>query len=276
MSTEPLTRDGLAKRSGGLWDYVSPSRLNTWLACPLKFKFKYIDGIQSPTSSAAFVGKAVHMGLELFYRHRQLGVTLATQAVLQRMSVHWDKLVFDERMSFATSAVEQTSQKQSLELVNAYLGCLGPNEPRPIGVEVAIEAPLVDPFTGEDFGIPLVGILDLILGETNGPVIADFKTTSRSGEPLEIAHEIQLGCYAFLFRGASSVPETALEIRNLVKTKVPRVLFHRYPARNEQHFGRLFAVIRAYLDDLHSGKFLFRPGLGCGMCDFRRQCSVSH
>ena len=27
-----------------------------------------------------------------------------------------------------------------------------------------------------------------------------------------------------------------------------------WPARTERHFGRLFAVIRAYLDDLHTGR----------------------
>jgi hypothetical protein len=37
--------------------------------------------------------------------------------------------------------------------------------------------------------------------------------------------------------------------------------------------GRLFAVIRAYLDDLHSERFVFRPGQGCSYCDFReRHC----
>lgn len=63
-----------------------------------------------------------------------------------------------------------------------------------------------------------------------------------------------------------------MEIRNLIKTKIPKVQFHRYAARNEKHLQRLFAVIRAYLDDLHSGKFLFRPGLGCMTCDFRNVC----
>jgi predicted RecB family nuclease len=114
--------------------------------------------------------------------------------------------------------------------------------------------------------------MDLVLADTDGPVIADFKTTARSGEPLEIAHEIQLSCYALLFRHVAGVQEGGLEIRNLVKTKMPQVQFHRYSARNEKHFSRLFAVVRAYLDDLDSGKYVFRPGLGCGMCDFRRQC----
>jgi hypothetical protein len=49
---------------------------------------------------------------------------------------------------------------------------------------------------------------------------------------------------------------------------VAKVGFHRYPARTETHFRRLLAVIREYLDALDSGRFNYRPGFGCGMCDF--------
>jgi hypothetical protein len=272
MSTHLVSRDVLASRAGGVWDYVSASRLNLWLKCPLAFKFKYIEGIQTPTSPAAFVGKAVHMGLECFYRHRQLDVRLTVEEVAGRLASHWGQAVADEDVAFRSSADEQTCQQQALALVRAYLDQVSLAEPRPLAVEVGLEAPLVDPATGEDLGIPLVGIVDLILPEADGPLIADFKTTSRSGEPLEIAHEIQLSCYAYLFRHVSAVPEGGLEIRNLVKTKILKVQFHRYAARNERHFERLFAVIRAYLDDLESGTFLFRPGLGCGVCDFRSKC----
>jgi hypothetical protein len=43
----------------------------------------------------------------------------------------------------------------------------------------------------------------------------------------------------------------------------------RHGAREQKHYCRLFSVIRAYLDDLDSGRFVFRPGLGCSMCGFR-------
>ena len=62
--------------------------------------------------------------------------------------------------------------------------------------------------------------------------------------------------------------ESALEIRQLIKTKTPRVEFHRYEARQEKHFRRLFAMLRAYLDDLDRGTFIPRPGFGCTMCTF--------
>ena len=37
----------LPQRGNGIWDYVSPSRLNLWLKCPLAFRARYIDGIIS-------------------------------------------------------------------------------------------------------------------------------------------------------------------------------------------------------------------------------------
>src|SRR6185295_17443209 len=119
----------------------------------------------------------------------------------------------------------------------------------------------------------LLGVIDLVLPEADGTLIADFKTAARSGPPLEITHEIQLSSYAYLFRRASAETEAGLEIRSLVKTKVPQIQFHRYGARSEQHFRRLVSVVRAYLDDLDRGRFVYRPGLACGSCEFaHRQC----
>ena len=44
------------RRSGGIWDYISPSRLSCWLACPLRFAIRYIDGIKTPTTPSLFIG----------------------------------------------------------------------------------------------------------------------------------------------------------------------------------------------------------------------------
>jgi hypothetical protein len=118
-------------------------------------------------------------------------------------------------------------------------------------------------------GVPLVGIVDLVTGDSDCAVIVDFKTSARSSEPLEVVHELQLTSYSLLFRQLSGQAEAGLEIRTLVKTKVPKIQFHAYPARTEKHFARLFAVIREYLDALDTGRFNYRPGFHCGMCDLR-------
>jgi hypothetical protein len=267
MSTQTLLCDEPQTGQGGVWAYVSPSRLNCWLTCPLKFKATYIDGLRLPTTPSLFLGKVVHAGLEQFYRHRHLGVTLEPADVRRRMLEAWGPTIDAENMTFESAAAEQALQRQAADLVTAYLGH-APADEKPLAVEVAAQAPLVDPATGEDLGIPLLGVIDLIVGSPGGAVIADFKTSARSSEPLEIFHEIQLSSYSYLFRQLSEQTEAGLEIRSLIKTKVPKVEFHGYAARTDVHFRRLFAVIREYLDALDSGRFNYRPGFHCGMCDF--------
>jgi hypothetical protein len=91
---------------------------------------------------------------------------------------------------------------------------------------------LVDPGTGEDLGIPLLGIADLILDGDEGADIVDFKTSSRSAPPFEISHEVQLTSYAYLFRRTTGQEEVGLEIHSLIKTKTPKIEIHRYPNRS--------------------------------------------
>jgi putative RecB family exonuclease len=267
MTTTLVDWPSLQDRSGAVDAYISPSRLNCWIACPLKFKFRYLDGLRTPTTPSLFVGKVVHAALETYYRHRQLGLTLDAADLTERILGSWGPAVDAEKMTFVSTAEEQALQQKSVDLVGAYL-TQAPKDEMPQAVEVTLESPLVDPVTGEDLGIPLLGVVDLILDAEEGAVIADFKTSSRSSEPLEIVHEIQLTSYAWLFRQVSPWPEAGLQIRSLIKTKVPKVEFHAYPARGEGHFRRLFSVIREYLDALDSGRFSFRPGFGCSMCDF--------
>jgi len=269
MSMDLLTCEEPLQQQGGVFEYISPSRLSCWMACPLKLRLRYIDGIRSPPSPSMFLGKCCHSGLEAYYRHRQLGTTLSAEDVTKRMVDGWSEAVAEEGMHFKSEADEMKAKLQAVDLVTAYLAHVPKDEPLPLAVEARMEYPLVDPLTGENLGIPLLGIVDLILDEDQGPIVADFKTAARGGTPAEITHEIQLSSYSYLFRQLDGRKEAGLEIRSLIKTKTPKIEFHHYSARSETHFKRLFSVIREYLDALDSRRFNFRPGFGCSMCDFR-------
>ncbi len=273
MITAVLGQPAVQERQGGPWAYISPSRLNCWLTCPLKWRLRYVDGIRTPTTPSLFLGKCCHSLLEAYYRHRQLNLVWVPGDLPKRLMRAWEPMVVEEGMVFGSSGDEQRLQQQAVELVKAYLNAVPPDEPRPLAVETTMEAPLVDPATGEDFGIPLLGVVDLVLDEPDGPLIADFKTSARSAEPLEVFHELQLTSYAYLFRHCAKQHEGGLEIRTLIKTKVPKIVFHRYSARTHAHFARFFAVVREYLDALDAGRFNYRPSFGCTMCDFRDRCS---
>ena len=114
-------------------------------------------------------------------------------------------------MDFDSADDEKALRQQVADLVRVYLVNV-PKDEKPLAVEVAAEAPLVDPVTGEDLGIPLLGVLDLVLDGDAGPIITDFKTAARSSEPMEISNEIQLTTYAWLHRQITGQQEGGLEI----------------------------------------------------------------
>ena len=67
------------------------------------------------------------------------------------------------------------------DLVTTYLESISEDEPLPLAVEGRWEMPVVDPVTGEDLGMPLLGIVDLVLDNPSGAQIIDFKTAARAG-----------------------------------------------------------------------------------------------
>ena len=81
---------------------------------PRRFGFRYIEGIRTPTSPALFLGKACHSALEANYRHRQLGITLEAEQVVQKMLDGWARLIDDEEATFDSVADEQATAEASL------------------------------------------------------------------------------------------------------------------------------------------------------------------
>ena len=60
-------------------------------------------------------------------------------------------------------------RQRATELVALYITQSPADEPKPLAVEATVEAPLIDPITGEDLGVPLLGIMDLVLPQADGP-----------------------------------------------------------------------------------------------------------
>ena len=142
---------------------------------------------------------------------------------------------------------------------------------RPVAIEKRYEAPLIDPLTGEYFGINLVGFVDLVLEDEQGYIIMDFKTAS-SSSICEMQHELQLTAYSYLLRSIIEQDELRCEIRQLVKTKTPKVNVYRFPTRTDEHYERFFSLIREYFDALDRGVYNYRPSWGCNMCEHYGVC----
>ena len=254
-----------------IWDYVSPSRLNLWMKCPLAFRRKYLDGIETPTSPNLFIGKVTHDVLDAVYRCSMVGAYTTADDVPQFTDDAWNRIMLSEPCQFDDADHEMKCRNQVVDLITTYLSEVNIAEEKPLLVEKRFEIPLIDPLNGEDIGIPLVGIVDLVLDGKNGPIVADFKT-SASASYCGLQNELQLTAYSYLVRAFYGFDESELQIRQLVKTKVPKIVTHRFPPRSDEHFKRFFGIVREYLEALDRKVFNFRPGFGCQMCENSGLC----
>ena len=166
MSTEllPVTPSEPDEAELGLHFALALERM----ACvPAEMGLHYIDGIRPPTTPSLFLGKVVHRILRAF-----IGICRwASPWKRPNCPTHpgiCGRIVDDENMKFDSAAQEQSLQRQAKDLVAAYIG-YAPQDEKPLAVEVAAEAPLIDPFTGEDLGLPMLGIMDLILDGQEAP-----------------------------------------------------------------------------------------------------------
>src|SRR3954462_9447057 len=107
MSTSILARGELEGRQGGIWDYVSPSRINLWLKCPLAFRLRYVDGIWTPPSASQFIGRTVHRALENYYTHRQKSIKISPAEVSQWLGDQWEEAVDSDGVRFNSPAAAQ-------------------------------------------------------------------------------------------------------------------------------------------------------------------------
>ena len=102
-------------------------------------------------------------------------------------------------------------------------------------------------------------------------IVVEFKTAA-SASYCDLQHELQLTAYAYLVRAFYGYDESALEVRQLVKTKTPKIVTHKFPPRSDEHIDLFFNIVREYLDALDRGVFNYRPSWNCGMCEHSGLC----
>ena len=256
----------------GLWTYVSASRLNLWCKCPLAFRFRYIDGIASPVTANLFLGKVVHAALESYYRRRQIGQIPVPEDAVNFIESAWQAMSEEELMEW-DSAVESTKcRNQAADLVSAYIREYTDQPERIVAMETSLETPLVNPQTGEDLGVPLYGVIDLVLEHNDALTLVDFKTAASESLVTDQAHAVRLTLYSLLLQG-NGHDHVETEIRQLVKTKTPKICVHRFGERSDQQTQQFIDLCREYLDSLDRGVFNYRPCWSCSMCDYRHLCA---
>lgn len=192
-------------------EHLSSSSFGTYTMCPRKFRFRYVDGVRSPSSPAQVFGSASHECVEARI------VAGGGDSLLERWPYHWEKQL-EERYDIdwgrktpeAMDAVGKRlfgskAVQRAVDRVRPYVDKAGK-----VCVERYFE------FEIEGVGVPFVGYVDIVEDDL---VVADFKTSSREWKEGKSEMEMQPLFYIAGLRAVGIDVRSAYRHYVLVKGK---------------------------------------------------------
>jgi len=267
-STNPANE--LAKMLTGR-DYISWSAISTFRTCPLKYKFRYIDGLpEESVSSALIFGTGIHSAVE---QHFQAILSGDEQPDVERLMFAYRSawLPHDpDAISFGSTETRGSLDALASKMLTAFLNSPAVSvQGRVLGVEEEIRGMLVE-------GVPdLYGRVDLFTEDSDSLVITDIKTSRGrwSQEQVEDSGE-QLLMYSHL--ASEIAPGKKIATRFLVLTKTRETTVEEHvrevePAAVKRTLAGVERVWRA----IESGNFYPAPSVvACSGCGYRAACGA--
>jgi len=212
-------------------NHYSASQINQFMRCPSQWKYRYIDGLKLPPSSAMVQGISYHKGLETNF--------------VQKIETHEDLPKEDVKDAFATSFdaeikevefnEEETSEgidkvKGELKDVGMKLIDKASTDLFPLIQPVAVEKKIDIEFENVDY--TLTGIIDLI--DDKG-IIHEEKTAAKSpSKDKEGNYIIDQG---YLVQGAIYCLGTSINRISYdyaIKTRDPKIITIEHETSDEE------------------------------------------
>ena len=242
---------------------LSPSRVESFLSCPLAFRFASIEKLPEPPSVHTTRGSLVHRALELLFMRAAAGRTIETAIVALGEAIEEYRTDPDFVDLHLTDTEAEVFFDECLQLVHGYFRMEDPQAIREIGLELRLEAPVGD--------LTLRGIIDRLELDADGElVVTDYKTGRAPGanweqKSLSGVHFYSFLCEALFGRRPAKIRLMYLKTGETIEA-TPSAQSVRFVTTRTQ------AVLKAVEKACTTGSFQARPSSLCNSCAFKQWC----
>lgn len=242
--------------------HLSVSQVKTYLICPLKYFYRYIQRLPAPKSPELSLGIAVHSALAVNFTQKiRSGEDLPLSVVTDAFSDAWKAEV--PEIDFRAGEKSGKIQDEGIRIVGNFHATVAPTV-QPKEVEERFELAF------ENVPYTFVGRKDLV--DINDR-IRDYKVTKRAPTPAQVAQDIQLTAYSLAHRLTHPGPESGLQLDVMVRTKQPKVL-HLPATRTPKDHARFLKLLGHVAKGIQAALFYPNPNFTCPSCPFRKQCDA--
>jgi putative RecB family exonuclease len=243
---------------------ISPSRLQSFLSCPLKFKFQSLDGLQSAPTLPAIRGSILHLALEYLF-HLEIE---------NRDSNHLNECVdrafieYAERSDYQELALDEKETAKLVsdvhKLADNYMRMENPQQIEPKGVELRLEVELN--------GWTLRGVIDRLDAPDGELEVVDYKTGRPPSQAWEAKSMMGVNLYALMCQKEYGTLPTSVRlmyVRDLVNlSSSPTEQSTRALER------KVDAIRTAVWKACETGSFTAKKNTLCNFCDYKPWCPV--
>jgi len=250
---------------------TSYSKLNCWLSCPRKFKYRYRDEMPDERTAVALVfGTAIHEGCEAFLKSLPSGNPVGLDEVLgvfNRALSDSAKLADEQGapMDWGEGSLKQVSEKGE-QMLAVFLDDVD-RSIKVAATELAFEVEL-------SAGHVVTGVIDLVLDEGNGRYrVVDLKTAASTYGPDRIEFDLQPTVYIGAAEKIFNAPgRIDFEYWLLTKTKTPALKILPV-VRNARDHAELLETIDEVEEACLRGVFPRQRGFMCFGCEYADHCA---
>lgn len=248
---------------------LSPSRASDFKQCPLLYRFRAIDRLPEPSSTAQVRGSLVHGALELLYALP--APSRVPDAAVALVEPAWQGIVDEHPELVAEFEPETRTQlfEQARTLLSGYYRLEDPTRFDPESCEQRVEVELSD-------GTLLRGFVDRIdVAPTGEMRVVDYKTGKAPPEARALAEAkamFQMKFYAVALLRSRGVLPTRLRLLYLADGQV---LDYTPELEELQRFEKtLMAIWQAIQNAGATGDFRPSPSRMCDWCAHHAHCPV--
>ncbi len=232
---------------------LSYSQFDTFQTCPLKYRYRYLVSIPTPTASAANFGSSVHGALDLFYKALKRGETVDMALLNSLYDQQWIPYGYDSK------AHENAQKKKGREMLHAFYE---KNSVPQFVVPYALEKN----FSLKIGDFTVSGRIDRIDRLEDGTYeVIDYKTGS-SKRDANLTKDLQLSIYALACRDIFGIPVSKLSLYFLADQE------KNSTTRNDEQIEQTKADLLEIALELQKSDFQPMPGFHCQYCEFRLVC----
>jgi len=239
---------------------TSYSALNTFLQCPLKYKFQEIDRIRTPKGKDAIFGTVIHNTLKFIHQPGRLA-PLTLQDILKYFESNWNKDLFPSPYD------EQTLFARGKNILEKYYKENDIFKASPIALEMFFEAPVEDHV--------LAGKIDRIDKTADGGFeIIDYKTSRQLPSQEAIDNDMQLAIYQIGFLKKWPQFDRQIKISLYFLQHGIKLSSSKNPGDIEETKEKILDIIKSIEETKEKNDFKPLPGPLCDWCGYQKQCPM--